>query len=78
MVGSSFQTARTQQLASEYVVALETLTVGKPYPILHVKKQSTDSGWMTSLNLGQKANRDVYVVLPDRHNDQFSSKNDER
>lgn len=67
----------TQWLAnftSEYVVSLETLTVGKPHPTLHVKKQSTSSGWMTLLKLGQKADRDVYVILPDRSNDQFTTK----
>ena len=75
MVRSSFQVDRTQWLAnfaSEYVVSLETLTIGKPYPILHVKKQSTSSGWTMLLKLGQKANKDVYFlfffyVLPTLH-----------
>jgi hypothetical protein len=36
----------TRQLAiftSKYVVALPNLTVGRTYPIFHVKKQSNDS-----------------------------------
>jgi len=33
-----------------------------------------DSGWETLLNLERQANMDVYVEVPDRDEDQFTSK----
>ena len=71
---TKYPTRKLANFTSEYVAALPNLTVGRPYPILNVKKQSNASGWETLLHLGRQANRDVYVEVPDMYEDQFSSK----